>query len=325
MKKCNKVATLAALMTLAASTSLVQADNGVESYPEETLNYIVAFGPGGGNNLMSRTLVDIINQYDLYPGQDIVVENRAGGSGAIGFGYVKRQEGNPYFATSTSGNFISTPLISNTDWDYSDFTPIGLLASDAMFLVVRADSDYQTIDDFVEAASSGRILVGGTGAAGPSRVVASLFAREAGTAFEYLPAGTGGEMVTALTSGSVHAIVANPSEVSGQMEAGNFRALAYSDVARSSVYPDIPTFSELGYDFSFSLPRGVVLPGNLPDGVQEWWVDALQQAVDTPEWEEYLQTNSLSGNPIWGDEFGSYLESTSTVFEEILREVGAIN
>ncbi|SDL17959.1 Tripartite-type tricarboxylate transporter, receptor component TctC [Franzmannia pantelleriensis] len=325
MKMQKNVVTLAALMTFAASASVVQADNGLEGYPEKTLNYIVAFGPGGGNNLMSRTLVDIINQYDLYPGQDIVVENRAGGSGAIGFGHVSRQEGNPYFATSTSGNFISTPLISSTDWDYSDFTPIGLLASDAMFLVVSTDSDYQTVDDFVEAATSGRILVGGTGAAGPSRVVASLFAEEAGIEFEYLPAGTGGEMVTALTSGSVHAIVANPSEVSGQMEAGNFRALAYSDQERSSVYPDIPTFSELGYDFTFSLPRGVVMPANLPDGVQAWWVDALQQAVETPEWNAYLETNSLSGNYIWGDEFGSYLESTSDVYEGILREIGAIN
>lgn len=325
MNMNNNLVTLATLMTLAASSSLAQANEAVDNYPEETLNYIVAFGPGGGNNLMSRTLVDIINQYGLYPEQDIVVENRAGGSGAIGFGFVSRQEGSPYYATSTSGNFISTPLISDTDWDYSDFTPVGLLASDAMFLVVPADSEYQTVEDFADAASSQTLLVGGTGSAGPSRVVASLFAKEANIDFEYLPAGTGGEMVTALTSDSVHAIVANPSEVSGQMAAGNFRALAYSDSDRSSVYPDIPTFVEEGFDFTFSLPRGVVLPANLPEGIQEWWVDALKQAVETREWYEYLETNSLSGNYIWGEEFGDYLKSTSDVYEEILREVGAIN
>lgn len=309
----------------AAAVSIGSAANAQEAggYPAERLNYIIAFGPGGGNDLMSRTLVDILNRYDLYA-PDISVENRDGGSGAIGFSYVRRQAGNPYFATSTSGNFIATPLVSDTDWTYADFTPIGLLASDAMFLVVRADSDYQTIDDFAEAARSGRIVVGGTGTAGPERVVAGLFANAAEIEFDYVPAGTGGEMVTALTSQSVDAVVANPSEVAGQIEAGNFRALAFSDSERSTVYPEIPTFREQGYDFDFSLPRGVVLPPDVSDEVRDWWVAALQEAIQTDEWQDYLQTNSMSGNPIWGDDFAAYLEETSAEFEGVLREIGAI-
>ena len=319
MQKSIVVAAAAATVVLASSASA--QDPG--AYPEERLNYVIAFGPGGGNDLMSRTLVDILNTYDLY-GPDIAVENREGGSGAIGFSYVKRQAGDPYFATSTSGNFIATPLVSDTDWTYADFTPIGLLASDAMFLVVRADSDYETIDDLAEAARAGRIVVGGTGTAGPERVVAGLFANAAGIAFDYVPAGTGGEMVTSLTSESVDAIVANPSEVAGQIEAGNFRALAFSDSARSTVYPDIPTFREQGYDFDFSLPRGVVLPPDVAPEIQDWWVETLQQAIQTEEWQDYLVTNSMSGNPIWGDDFGAYLEETSAEFEGILREIGAI-
>ena len=309
----------------AAAVSISSAANAQDAsgYPAERLNYIIAFGPGGGNDLMSRTLVDILNRYDLYA-PDISVENRDGGSGAIGFSYVRRQAGNPYFATSTSGNFIATPLVSDTDWTYADFTPIGLLASDAMFLVVRADSDYQTIDDFAEAARSERIVVGGTGTAGPERVVAGLFANAADIDFDYVPAGTGGEMVTALTSESVDAVVANPSEVAGQIEAGNFRALAFSDSQRSTVYPEVPTFREQGYDFDFSLPRGVVLPPDVSDEVRDWWVAALQEAIQTDEWQDYLQTNSMSGNPIWGDDFAAYLEETSAEFEGVLREIGAI-
>lgn len=310
-------------ITVATALGLAPWALAAEEYPSEPLNYVIAFGPGGGNDLMSRTLVGILNQYDLYDG-DISVENRDGGSGAVGFSYVKRQAGSPYYATSTSGNFLATPLVSNTDWTYADFTPIALLASDAMFLVVAADSGIQTIDQFVDAAKAGRVVVGGTGTAGPERVVASLFADAAGITFDYVPIGSGGELVTSLTSGSVTAIVANPSEVSGQIAAGNFQALAFSDSERSTVYPEIPTFREQGYDFDFSLPRGVVLPGDVEPEIQAWWVKTLQEAIRKPEWQDYLQTNSMSGNPIWGAAFGAYLQETSAEFESVLREIGAI-
>lgn len=293
------------------------------NYPVERLNYTIAFGPGGGNDLMSRTVVDILKKYNYYP-NNIRVDNLAGGSGAVGFNHVAQQKGNPYYLTSTSGNFLGTPLISNTGWTYEDFTPVGLLAQDAMFLVVRADSDFKSAKDFVEYAKSNRVVMGGTGAAGPERVVASLFAEKAGFDFDYVPSQDGGGMVTSLTSHSVDAIVANPSEVSGQIKAGNFRPLAYSEEQRSTVYLDVPTFKEQGYDFAFSLPRGVVMPKGVSAEVQQWWVDTLKKVVVTEEWKNYLKTNSLSGNTVWGQDFEKNLAHTNADFKRILTQIGAI-
>jgi len=312
---------------LAAATSLAAASVALpalaEGYGSERLTYTIAFGPGGGSDRMSRTVVDLLRSYELYAG-DIVVENREGGSGAVGFSYVARQEGDPQRLTSTSGNFIGTPLISDTDWTYADFTPVGLLASDAMLLVVRSDSDFDSVEAFVEAANAGRVTIAGSGSAGPERVTAELFAQAAGIEFEYVPIGSGGELVTALTSGSIDAVVANPSEVSGQLEAGALTALAFSDTERSTNNPDVPTFMELGYDFSFSLPRGVVMPSGVDAEVQEWWISTLKQVVETPEWQEYLSKNGMSGNPIWGEEFGAYLEETSAQYRATLVSIGAI-
>ncbi|WP_171208121.1 MULTISPECIES: tripartite tricarboxylate transporter substrate binding protein [unclassified Ruegeria] len=311
-------------MLAAAAASAVFAMPAVaEDYPSERLTYTIAFGPGGGNDRMSRTVVDILRKYELFD-NDIVVENREGGSGAVGFSYVAGKAGDPYRLTSTSGNFIGTPLVADTDWTFADFTPIGLLASDAMLLVVRSDSDFGDVGAFVDAAKAGRVTIAGSGSAGPERVTAALFANAAGIEFEYVPIGSGGELVTALTSGSVDAVVANPSEVSGQLEAGTLKALAFSDTARSTNNPDVPTFMELGYDFSFSLPRGVVMPNDLDPAVQDWWIETLKKVIDTPEWEEYLVKNGMSGNPIWGDEFAAYLEDTSTKYRATLVEIGAI-
>lgn len=314
--------TFAAIAACAAATAFA-APALAGDYGTERLDYTIAFGPGGGNDRMSRIVVDILRSYDLYAG-DIVVENREGGSGAVGFSYVARHEGDPQRLTSTSGNFIGTPLVSDTDWTYADFTPVALLASDAMLLVVRADAGFADVDAFVDAANAGRITIAGSGSAGPERVTAELFAQAAEIEFEYVPIGSGGELVTALTSGSVDAVVANPSEVSGQLEAGTLKALAFSDTARSTNNPDVPTFMELGYDFSFSLPRGVVMPGGVDPEVQAWWVSTLQQVIETPEWQEYLVKNGMSGNPIWGDDFGAYLADTSAQYRTTLVSIGAI-
>lgn len=314
--------TLVAL-TACAAASAIAAPAVAEEYPSERLTYTIAFGPGGGNDRMSRTVVDILRQQELYAG-DIVVENREGGSGAVGFSYVARHAGDPYRLTSTSGNFIGTPLVADTDWTYADFTPIGLLASDAMLLVVRSDSGFDDVDAFVAAAKAGRVTIAGSGSAGPERVTAALFAQAAGIEFDYVPIGSGGELVTALTSGSVNAVVANPSEVAGQLEAGTLKALAFSDSERSTNNPDVPTFRELGYDFSFSLPRGVVMPSNVDPAVQEWWISTLQKVIETPEWKEYLVKNGMSGNPIWGADFATYLKETSAQYRAVLVQIGAI-
>ncbi|BED91372.1 MULTISPECIES: Bug family tripartite tricarboxylate transporter substrate binding protein [unclassified Pseudoalteromonas] len=296
------------------------ADN---DYPTKRMNYTIAFGPGGGNDLMSRTVVDILKKYDIYE-PTIRVDNLAGGSGAVGFNFVAKKKGSEYNMTSTSGNFLGTPLISNTGWTYRDFTPIGLLAQDAMFIVVRADSKFKTAKDFVEHAKNNRVTIGGTGAAGPERVTASLFSQVAGFNFDYVPSQSGGGMVTSLTSNSVDAIVANPSEVSGQIAAGKFRALAYSEAQRSTVYKDVPTFKEQGYDFAFSLPRGIVMPAGISKEVQQWWIAALKKVIATKEWKSYLKTNSLSGNTMWGEEFSANLAHTSADFERVLKEIGAV-
>ncbi|WP_175443205.1 Bug family tripartite tricarboxylate transporter substrate binding protein [Vibrio sonorensis] len=320
MSLLKKFVALLTCATLVVSPTILADET---DYPSERLNYTIAFGPGGGNDLMSRTVVEILKKYKFYD-QTIRVDNLAGGSGAVGFNYVAQQSGNPYYLTSTSGNFLGTPLVSNTGWTYEDFTPIGLLAQDAMFIVVRADSPFKTAKDFVDYAKENRVTIGGTGAAGPERVVASLFAESAGFDYDYVPSQDGGGMVTSLTSQSVDAIVANPSEVSGQIKAGNFRPLAYSEAQRSTVYKDVPTFKEQGYDFAFSLPRGVVMPKGVDKDIQQWWVQTLQKVVETPEWRDYLTTNSLSGNTVWGDDFATNLSSTNADFKRVLTQIGAI-
>src|SRR3970040_447468 len=126
--------TMKSLGALAAAAALVLAvarATPQHRAPSKRLYGTISFGTGGGNDIMSRNLIAILEKYKLYPGT-IVAENRPGGSGAKGWGYLFAQTGNPYHISSTSGSFVTTPLQSNTPCEPASFTPVALLASDDM-------------------------------------------------------------------------------------------------------------------------------------------------------------------------------------------------
>src|SRR5690606_39165376 len=205
-----------------------------QDYPSQRLDWTIAFGPGGGNDIMARTMVDILQKYDLYPA-DITVENRAGGSGAVGWGYPYSHAGDPYQVSTTSGSFITTPLQADTPWQPTDFTPVALLATDDLLLLVNGDSEIKTIDEFIEAAKAGDMTIGGIGAVNVDFIVPTLLADKAGFDFEYVSFNEAGELTTALLSHSLDAIMSNPGEVLGLIESGDMRALAYSGVKTPEV------------------------------------------------------------------------------------------
>lgn len=306
-----------------ATNEEADAGDAGHAYPEETLEWTIAFGPGGGNDIMARTLIEILEKYELYP-EPIAPENREGGSGAVGWGYLNNQTGNPYHISTTSGSFITTPLLSDTGFNYENFTHIALMAADDMFFLVPGDAPYDSLDDFVEAAKSKTFNIGGIGAANVDRLIPETFAEEAGIDIEYVSFNAQGEMVSAILSGSLDVIMGNPGEVAGQIEAGELKALAFSGQERLPRFDDVPTFIEEGYDVNIPMPRGIIMPGDIPEDVRNWWIETMKEVAETPEWQEYIDTNMLSEHILYGDEFSQYLEETVAEFEVIMTELGVI-
>jgi putative tricarboxylic transport membrane protein len=294
-----------------------------DRYPSKRLDWTISFGPGGGNDIMSRTLISILEKYKLYPGQ-IVAENRPGGSGAKGWGYVFSQKGNPYHITSTSGSFITTPLQANTPWQPSSFTPIALLAADDMLMLVNKDSRIRTLQEFIAAAKAKPPSIGGIGAVNIDFIVPKLVSEKAGFTFSYVSFNKQGELITALLSGALDAAMSNPGEVLGLMQSGDMRALAYSGKSTPKSLGNVPTFGELGYDIGISLPRGLVLPPGVPQEAQQWWIETMKKVVVTPEWKAYIDKQLLTENVLYGEDFRAFLVKTQGTFADILRKSGAI-
>jgi putative tricarboxylic transport membrane protein len=312
---------ISALLALAllAAPAIAQ-----EKYPTQRLNWIIAFGPGGGNDIMARTLISILEKYKLYPA-NIVAENRAGGSGAVGWGHLFNQKGNPYHISTTSGSFITTPLQANTPWQPNSFTPVALLASDDMLLLVNAKSSKaRNLKDFVAQAKSKPPIIGGIGAVNVDYIVPKVFSEKAGFKFDYVSFNKQGELITGLLSGSLDAIMSNPGEVLGLIQSGDMRPLAYSGKSTPKALGDVPTFGQAGYEIGVSLPRGLVLPPGVPKEAQQWWIETMKKVVGTPEWKAYIEKNLLTENVLYGEDFNAFLKKTQGAFATILKKSGAI-
>lgn len=322
----TKVIAATTVAALAMSLAACSSDGGEEAgdYPSEDLDWTIAFGPGGGNDIMARTMVDILQSEDLYP-ENISVENLDGGSGAQGWGHLFSQSGTGYGVSTTSGSFITTPLQADTGWQPEDFTPVGLFATDDALVLVDGESEVQDWEDWLAfAEEEGPVVVGGIGTVNVDFIVMRMLADQAGFEIEYVPFNDEGQLQTSLLSGALDGMVSNPGSILGQVEAGEMRPLLTTSEERIDVIPDVPTDTELGYEGIPSMPRGLILPPDAPEEAQEWWIDTMKQVVETPEWETYLAENYLSEDVRWGEDFGSYLTETKGGFEELLTEAGAL-
>src|SRR5918996_1190603 len=265
LPKLATIAAVALCVPLAAGGALAQG------YPDpsQRLDWTIAFGPGGGNDIMARTMIEILDKHDLYPG-DIVAENRQGGSGAVGWGYLYNQAGNPYAISTTSGSYITTPLQADTPWGPTSFTPIALLATDDLLLLVNGDSEIDNLEAFIEQAKADPPTIGGIGAVNVDFIVPTLLADKAGFEFEYVSFNAEGELITGLLSNALDAIV--------------------------------------------SMPRGLILAPDAPAEAQAWWIETMKKVVETPEWQEYIESNNLTENIRYGEEFRTFLAQTSDTF-----------
>lgn len=325
MRKIRKLSVLFAIPILLAACGGMGGQSGkAENYPDpsETLQWTIAFGPGGGNDIMSRTLADILQKKDLYPG-NIALTNREGGSGAKGWGYLNSKAGDPYQISTTSGSYLTTPLQAKTAWKPTTFTPIGIFAADYLLLLVPPDGP-DTFKEFVAQAKQKKPSIGGIGTVNVDFIVPSLLGDKAGFKFKYVPFDEEGQLSTALLSGSLDAMTSNPGEVIGQVKSGKMKALAFTGPKRIPGLPKVPTLKELGYSMDIAMPRGLILAPDAPKNAQRWWIKTMKKVVKSPQWHKYLKKNYLVEKELYGKDAKKFYHDTSKTFQKILKKQGAI-
>src|SRR5262245_5244687 len=309
-------------MLLAASAVTVAQPK----YPQRTVEVVVPYAPGGGTDNLMRMITGIIDENKWSP-VPLNVNNRAGGSGAVGFNYLINKKGDPHVIAGATPMIVSGKIEGRLPGDHRDaMTTLMIVAIDELMLSVRTESPYKTIDDFVNAARAkpGGLTVGGTATLTEDHIFTYLFEQAAKVRVKYVPFNSGGEVTTALMGGHIDAGVMNPNEIIAQIEAGKAKNLAVASKKRLADAPDVPTFAERGYAFYWEQMRGVVGPANMAPEAVKWWVDTLRKVVKTDKWQkDYIKRNLLTPTDWTGEEANKYLDGLRDKYAEALKGLKA--
>jgi len=268
--------------------------------PSKPVEFVVQAGPGGGSDVLARTMASIIEAEKLSPVPFVIV-NKPGGGSVVGTTYVAQQKGNPHvLATYHSGNLVA-PISAGVEIAQAkNLTMIANLAVDEQMLVVRYDAPYKTVKDVVAAAKKAArpFNVGGTAPAQDDQICNCLFERAAGIKLRYVSFNGGGEAVTALLGGHVDMIWANPNEFAPQAEAKEVRPLAVARDERLPYMKDVPTFREQGYKVTWKMFRGIVAPPRLSPEAIAFYETTFKKMSDSARWKKgYIDKYILT--PLW--------------------------
>lgn len=319
--------TIAILAVVALAGTLIAgcggASNKTAAYPTKSIELVVPFAAGGGSDIMARSLVKVIMD-NKYSSQPVVVNNKPGGSGSIGYAYTAEKKGDPYIIASVSSSFYTAPLMGKSPVSYKDFTPICGLAMDTLLLVVREDSKYKSVKDIVDDAKARPkgVSVGGTSGTSDDAVMFYAFQSKTGAEMKYVPFNSGGEVMTSLLGGHIDIVWVNPGEALGHLEAKKVRALAVASKERLTSLQNVPTLKEQGFDLVLAQFRGIIAPKDISPETVAYLEGVFKKVSETAAWkDDYLKKNMIEGRFMNSKEFAQALVDTTKMYAEFLAKM----
>jgi len=299
-----------------------------DGYPSRPVTMVVPFPPGGVADIVGRPLAAMMEKSLKQP---VVIVNRTGAGGALGMREVARAAPDGYTILMGLSSISIFPVSERVNgkqpaYELKDFAPIALVTADPTVLVVRADSPYKTVKDFVAAAKArpGKINYSSSGVYGTLHVAMEMFANAAGVQLFHVPYGGGGPAITALLGGQVEASAQGPAAAIGQIRAGKMRALAGWGTERLKLLPELPTFKELGYDVEFYIWSGVFAPAATPGPVVSKLREAVRTAATSDDFRHAMEKVSTPVSYLDAPEFAKYWERDARRLAGAVEKIGKV-
>ncbi|MEL6839512.1 MAG: tripartite tricarboxylate transporter substrate binding protein [Pseudomonadota bacterium] len=291
--------------------------------PERPVEMVIMAGTGGGADRLARLFQSIIQKENLST-MPILPVNKGGGSGAEALRYLADNEGENHLIMATLNSYYTTPLRNDIGVDIEEFTPIARMALDTFVLWVNADSDIETLDDYVEAvkASGGTWKMGGTGTGQEDSLVTAMLENEFGISVTYVPFSGGGDVARNLVGGHIDSSVNNPSEALGFYQAGELRPIAAFTPERIAAFPDTPTMGELGHDLVYWMQRSFVAPAGMAPEAVAYYTEMFENLSQSEEWQTYTAEKALMADFLTGEELQAYFLEEREKHADLLNTMG---
>ena len=301
---------MTAIMAACVLTIAGGANVSAQEWPQRPIRIIVAFGPGGGADIVSRILAQSMQEK---LGQPIVIENRPGAAGTIGNEAVARADKDGYtLGMMTAGQIISAAMNKSLRYDtLTAFDPISLVGTASLLIVTKADFPAKDVKELITLAKSdpGKYVFGSAGFGATQHLSAELFMQTAGIKMLHIPFRSSPEAITAVLGNQVHVLFDTVSAVLGSVQGGELKALAVTGKDRFPAVPDVPPAVESGVlpGYDVTTWYGMFAPRGTPPAVVAKLNKTLNEALAEPAVRERLTKAGLVVQGSTPDAFGKFM------------------
>jgi tripartite-type tricarboxylate transporter receptor subunit TctC len=291
------------------------------SFPTKgNIELTVLFAAGSSADITARLVAQGMSRY--LPGNVIVV-NRPGAGGAIGYKHVASQKADGY-ALVWNSNSVSTTYYSGLlPFDYRAFDPVARVLVESPVLAVRADAPWRTLAEFLAEARAhpGRLTVGNSGIGSHTHISSAALFKAAGVEVIEVPYAAA-QVVPGLIGGQIDALVQLPGALATYVKAGKVRLLAALISQRDPALPDVPTAIEQGVNVSVEVWRGIAVPRGTPAPVVSALEAAIRKTVDAPEFGQACEKLGVRPAYLPAAEFGPLIAKEDAELSVLMQQIG---
>lgn len=287
-------------------------------------------GPGGGWDSTGRQAFQAMNEAGIYTG-GVNFTNTGGAGGTVGLAeFLGTSSGQPDALAVFGAITVGAIELNNSPINLADFRPVARLTAEYLVVAVAADSPHNSLEDLVKALAEnpGGNPLGGGSAGGVDHIAFARLAQEAGIdvpELNYIPQTSGAETVTAIVNGTLTAGISGTSEFNQFAEQGRIKILGVTSAERRPDLPDVPTFTEQGYNVDLANWRGILAAPGAPDDNYRMWVDRFVELSTSDAWAAVLETQGWDDFFLAGDDFGTFIAEEVEVQSKILKDAGLVN
>lgn len=278
----------AVLFSMVTSLATLGSAASHAAYPEQPINMLIAFAPGGGTDIIARVIAPYIEKY-LGTGAKIVVLNRPGAGGAIGFTALTNAPADGYtIGFINSPNVVTIPIERKAAFNWQGFDLLGNVIDDPGNFSVHADSPIKNLAELAAYAKAnpGVVSVGSTGVGSDDHLAMLMFERAAGVKMNHIPFKGSAEVHAAVAGKQIIVAAINVGEALQYVKGGTpLRNLGQMSTGRTNLAPGLATFKEQGFDIVLASLRGIAAPKGLPAPIREQLVKAIERAANDPQFQ----------------------------------------
>jgi len=290
-------------------------------FPEKPINLIVPYSAGGANDVGARLMAPYL-QKELEVA--IVVTNKPGGGGQVGAQLLLSKKADGY--TLLMASFpatITSILMTNAPYKLDDFDYIGGQQEDPRALITRPDTPFDTLEEFIAYAKEhpGEITVSNAGTGSSSWFSALALEILADIKIVKVPFGGSAKALAALLGRHVDAQAPTLKYIYSPFKEGKVIGLGIMAEERHPDFPDVPTFTEKGYDIFIASVRGILAPKGLPEEVKETLRNAFVAAFNNPEFQQKAKDANLLLKLREGEKFEKYAHEQFAIFEKLVKKL----